>query len=116
MAPSQVIAGPTDTIGDLLTLGTLDLGPGKPAEGGAAGGNIDLLSGGGGDILGADPISGVTAPPSTNALLGDIFGLGNAASTTFYIPPKQEWLNAAKGKHFDITPSIKAMQPLSFRF
>ena len=55
-----------------------------------------LLLGGGVDILGA--AAAPAAPPSTNALLGDIFGLGNAASTTFYIPPKQEWLSAAKGK------------------
>ena len=55
-----------------------------------------LFLGGGVDILGA--AAAPAAPPSTNALLGDIFGLGNAASTTFYIPPKQEWLSAAKGK------------------
>ena len=71
------------------------IGTAAAAAGGAAGGNVDLLSGGGADILGGG--APAAAPPSTNALLGDIFGLGNAASTTFYIPPKQEWLNAAKG-------------------
>lgn len=124
VAPSQVIAEPSSLIGDLLSM---DLGPGKPAgAAAAAGGNVDLLSGGGADILGA--AAAPAAPPSTNALLGDIFGLGNAASTTFYIPPKQEWLSAAKGKglevsgtfsrknsvvYMDMTFSNKAMQPLS---
>ena len=90
----QVIPEPSSLIGDLLSM---DLGGGTAAAaaGGAAGGNVDLLSGGGADILGGG--APAAAPPSTNALLGDIFGLGNAASTTFYIPPKQEWLNAAKG-------------------
>jgi len=97
------------------------------ATGGSPGGNVDLLSGGGTDILGGGAAP-AAAPPSTNALLGDIFGLGNAASTTFYIPPKQEWLSAAKGKglevsgtfsrknatiYMDMTFSNKAMQPLS---
>merc|ERR1712241_231369 len=81
--------------------------------------------------MGADILGGgapAAAPPSTNALLGDIFGLGNAASTTFYIPPKQEWISAAKGKgleisgtfsrknatiYMDMTFSNKVMQPLS---
>jgi len=124
VAPSQVIAEPSSLIGDLLSM---DLGPGKPTgDAAAAGGNVDLLSGGGVDILGA--AAAPAAPPSTNALLGDIFGLGNAASTTFYIPPKQEWLSAAKGKglevsgtfsrknavvYMDMTFSNKAMQPLS---
>ena len=66
---------------------------------------------------------------STNALLGDIFGLGGAtAPTTFYIPPKSVWLEASKGKGLEIsgtfsrkgdevmmemTLSNKAMQPMS---
>merc|ERR1719225_1859059 len=109
----------------------MDLGGGAgaaaAATGGSPGGNVDLLSGGGADILGGGAAP-AAAPPSTNALLGDIFGLGNAASTTFYIPPKQEWLSAAKGKglevsgtfsrkngviYMDMTFSNKAMQPLS---
>jgi hypothetical protein len=58
-------------------------------------------------------------------LLGDIFGLGSTATTTFYIPPKVEWLPASKGKgleirgtfsrkngtiYMDMTVSNKAMQ------
>ena len=90
----QVIPEPSSLIGDLLSM---DLGGGgAAAAGGAAGGNVDLL-GGGADILGGG-VAPAAAPPSTNALLGDIFGLGNAGSTTFYIPPKQEWLSAAKGQ------------------
>jgi len=120
----QVIPEPSSLIGDLLSM---DLGGGSAAAaGGAAGGNVDLL-GGGADILGGGAAP-AAAPPSTNALLGDIFGLGNAGSTTFYIPPKQEWLSAAKGKglevtgtfsrknaviSMDMTFSNKAMQPLS---
>ena len=75
------------------------------------------------------------AQPSTNQLLGDIFGLGGAGSglggistTTFYIPPKQEWLSAPKGKgleikgtfsrkagtiYMDMTFSNRAMQAMS---
>merc|ERR1739838_855953 len=50
VAPSQVIAEPSSLIGDLLSM---DLGPGKPTgDAAAAGGNVDLLSGGGVDILG----------------------------------------------------------------
>ena len=91
---AQVIPEPGSLIGDLLSM---DLGGGAAgAAAGAAGGNVDLLAGG--DILGG--AAPAAAPPSTNALLGDIFGLGNAASTTFYIPPKQEWLSAAKGNFF----------------
>lgn len=65
---------------------------------------------------------------TTNALLGDIFGMGSAATTTFFIPPKQVWLPAAKGKglevsgtfsrknghiYMEMTLSNKAMQPMS---
>ncbi len=62
-------------------------------------------------------------------MLGDIFGLGGStATTTFYIPPKQEWLSASKGKglevrgtfsrkngqiYMEMTLSNKAMQPMN---
>ena len=92
---------------------------------------ISILLGGIDNLLtGGAPAAGApgAAAPSNNALLGDIFGLGNAASTTFYIPPKQEWLSAAKGKgleikgtfsrknggiFMDMTFANKAMQPIS---
>ena len=110
----------------------MDLGGGGGAQaGGAAGaeGNVDLLSGGLDNLLtgGAASAPG-GAGPSNNSLLGDIFGLGGSGSTTFYIPPKQEWLSAAKGKglevhgtfsrkngtiFMDMTFANKAMQPMS---
>lgn len=54
--------------------------------------------------------------------------MGGAATTTFYIPPKQNWLPATKGKglevngtfsrkngqiHMEMTLSNKAMQPMN---
>jgi len=93
---SQVIPEPSALIGDLLSM---DLGGGVGAAAGVQGlGDIDLL-GGGLDILG-----GVSAnvPQSTNSLLGDIFGMGSSSTTTFYIPPKLEWLPASKGKGLEI--------------
>ena len=125
---AQVIPEPGALIGDLLSM---DLGGGVQA--GGQPGNVDLLSGGldnlltGGGAASAAAAAGGAAP-SNNSLLGDIFGIGNAASTTFYIPPKQEWLNAAKGKglevrgtfsrkngtiYMDMTFANKAMQPMS---
>ena len=62
----------------------MDLGGGVPAGGVA---NVDLLSGGLDSLL-TGGVGGAAAP-SNNSLLGDIFGLGSAATTTFYIPPKQ---------------------------
>jgi AP-1 complex subunit beta-1 len=66
---------------------------------------------------------------TTNSLLGDIFGIGSSsATTTFYIPPKQVWLPAAKGKglevsgtftrkggqiYMEMTLANKAMQPMN---
>ena len=121
---SQVIPEPGSLIGDLLSM---DLGGGASAAGG---GNVDLLSGGIDNLLTGGQTAGAGQPAaqSNNSILGDIFGLGTASSTTFYIPPKQEWLNAGKGKgleimgtfsrkngtiFMDMTFSNKAMQPLS---
>ncbi len=41
-------------------------------------------------------------PVGTNSLLGDIFGMGTP-SHTGYIPPKQVWLSAQKGKGLEIS-------------
>ena len=130
-AGASVIPEPGSLIGDLLSM---DLGGGGGAQaGGAAGaeGNVDLLSGGLDNLL-TGGAAAASAPggagPSNNSLLGDIFGLGGSGSTTFYIPPKQEWLSAAKGKglevhgtfsrkngtiFMDMTFANKAMQPMS---
>ncbi len=117
---AEVIPDPGNLIGDLLSM---DIGGGGAAAA-AGGGNVDLLSGGLDGLAGG----GAPAAPSTNALLGDIFGLGTTATTTFYIPPKQEWLSAAKGKgleihgtfsrkngtvYMEMTFSNKAMTPMS---
>ena len=98
---AQVIPEPGSLIGDLLSM---DLG--APAVAPGASGGVDLLGGGLNDLL-AGP-SAQAAQPSTNQLLGDIFGLGGAGAglgmptTTFYIPPKQEWLSAQKGKGLEV--------------
>jgi len=42
---------------------------------------------------------------AANNLLGDIFGLGSTSTATGYIPPKQVWLTAAKGKGLEISGS-----------
>lgn len=98
---AQVIPEPGSLIGDLLSM---DLG--TPAVTAGASGGVDLLGGGLGDLI-AGP-SAQAQQPSTNQLLGDIFGLGGTSgglgmsTTTFYIPPKQEWLSATKGKGLEI--------------
>ena len=51
---------------------------------------------------GAASAAAGAAAPSNNSLLGDIFGIGGSSSTTFYIPPKQEWLSATKGKGLEV--------------
>ena len=87
---AQVIPEPGSLIGDLLSM---DLGAPSVAAG-ASGGGVDLLGGGLGDLI-AGP-SAQAQQPSTNNLLGEIFGLGGTggglgmSTTTFYIPPKQE--------------------------
>jgi len=121
---AQVIPEPGSLIGDLLSM---DIGGGAPA--GAAGGAAPDLLGGGLDILtGTGAAASAAAGQNTNSLLGDIFGIGSSAPTTFYIPPKQTWLAAAKGKglevsgtfsrkngqiSMDMTLSNKAMQPMN---
>ena len=123
----QVIPEPGSLIGDLLSM---DLGGGGQAQAAAAG-NVDLLSGGLDNLLtggNAAAAAAGGAAPSNNSLLGDIFGMSGASQTTFYIPPKQEWLSAAKGKglevrgtfsrksgtiFMDMTLSNKAMQPMN---
>jgi len=112
-------------MGDLLSM---DLG--APAAAPGASGGVDLLGGGLGDLLSTP--AAAQAQPSTNQLLGDIFGGGGVGlgmpTTTFYIPPKQEWLSATKGKgleikgtfsrkagtiYMDMTFSNRAMQAMS---
>jgi len=102
----QVIPEPGsgNLIADLLSM---DLGGGGPATAapGAAAPLADLLGGGLDQLLGggvsADPVA---AGGTTNSLLGDIFGMGGSTHSG-YIPPKQVWLAAAKGKGLEISGS-----------
>lgn len=53
---------------------------------------------------GAAPLPAAPQPvgaTNTTGLLGDIFGLGT--TSTFYTPPKQVWLPAARGKGLEIS-------------
>jgi AP-1 complex subunit beta-1 len=101
-----------------------------PAVAPAAGGAGDLLGGGLDQLIGGAAVGGDTAAPSvanTNNLLGDIFGMGTS-TVTGYVPPKQVWLSAQKGKgleisgtwclknnviHMEMSFSNKAMQAMS---
>eukprot|EP00095_Tigriopus_kingsejongensis_P007970 maker-scaffold135_size322082-snap-gene-2.12 protein:Tk07970 transcript:maker-scaffold135_size322082-snap-gene-2.12-mRNA-1 annotation:"ap-2 complex subunit beta" len=122
-ASASVIPEPGSLIGDLLSM---DIGGGGSTAGSGGTGNVDIL-GGGLDMLGGGGSGGAGAP-STNSLLGDIFGLSGSSSATCYIPPKEIWLPAAKGKgmeisgtfsrknkqiHMELTFSNKAMQPMN---
>ncbi|KPI98814.1 AP-2 complex subunit beta [Papilio xuthus] len=112
-----VIPNQESLIGDLLSM---DIS-GPPAAAPAS--NIDLLAGNLDVLLGGGP-----EPPaaSTTGLLGDIFGA--AAAPASFVPPKQCWLPADKGKGLEIwgtfsrqngqprmemTFTNKAMQPMT---
>ncbi|XP_037512931.1 AP-1 complex subunit beta-1 [Rhipicephalus sanguineus] len=113
---STVIPSADNLIGDLLSM---DIGappavppvaavPPAAAPPSAA---MDIFGGGLDSLLG-DPLGGAGAAPipaaapaplgstNTTGLLGDIFGLGS--TSTFYTPPKQIWLPAARGKGLEI--------------
>ena len=85
----------------------------------------NLLGGGLDQLLAGGPPE-PTAAAASNSLLGDIFGMGGAAPAG-YVPPKQVWLSAEKGKgleisgtwslrsniiHMEMTFSNKAMQAM----
>ena len=102
-----VIAEPGSLIGDLLDM---DIGVAAAAAavprgaGGAAA--PDLLGGGLDQLLAGGPPDPSVPGAAANNLLGDIFGLeGGAGTHTGYIPPKQVWLSAAKGKGLEISGS-----------
>ena len=100
-----VIAEPGSLIGDLLDM---DIGGGAAAVPRGAGGAAapDLLGGGLDQLLAGGPPDPSVPGAAANNLLGDIFGLeGGAATHTGYIPPKQVWLTAAKGKGLEISGS-----------
>ncbi|KAJ8712779.1 hypothetical protein PYW08_008083 [Mythimna loreyi] len=80
-------------IGDLLSM---DIGGPPPAP--APPSNLDLLAGGLDVLLGGGPEPASTS--GTTGLLGDIFGVASAPAS--YVPPKQCWLPADKGKGLEI--------------
>ncbi|KPJ13437.1 AP-2 complex subunit beta [Papilio machaon] len=86
-----VIPNQESLIGDLLSMDF----SGPPAAAPAS--NIDLLAGNLDVLLGGGP-----EPPaaSTTGLLGDIFGA--AVTPASFVPPKQCWLPADKGKGLEI--------------
>lgn len=116
---ATVIPSADTLIGDLLSM---DIGapppPVPPAAGvppvaaaAPASAAIDIFGGGLDSLLG-DGLGGAGAAPlpaapqpvgatNTTGLLGDIFGLGT--TSTFYTPPKQVWLPAARGKGLEIS-------------
>merc|ERR1712156_610353 len=47
-------------------------------------------------------VAGATIIPEPGSLIGDIFGMGGTAHTG-YVPPKQVWLTAQKGKGLEIS-------------
>lgn len=116
---STVIPSADTLIGDLLSM---DIGAPPPpvppavavppvAAAAPPSAAIDIFGGGLDSLLG-DSLGGAGAAPipaapqpvgatNTTGLLGDIFGLGT--TSTFYTPPKQVWLPAARGKGLEIS-------------
>ena len=104
-AAGTIIPEPGSLIGDLLDM---DIGGSAAAVPRGAGGAAapDLLGGGLDQLLAGGPPDPSVPGTAANNLLGDIFGLEGGASThTGYIPPKQVWLTAAKGKGLEISGS-----------
>jgi len=103
-AASTVIAEPSSLIGDLLDM---DIGGEAAVPRGLGGAPApDLLGGGLDQLLAGGPPDPSLPGAAANNLLGDIFGLDSSAATsTGYIPPKQVWLTAAKGKGLEISGS-----------
>ncbi|XP_050353640.1 AP-1 complex subunit beta-1 isoform X2 [Nymphalis io] len=94
-----VIPNQESLIGDLLSM---DIGgPPAPAAPAAPASNLDLLAGGLDVLLGGPEPTATAASVTGSAtgLLGDIFGAVPPAS---YVPPKQCWLPADKGKGLEI--------------
>ncbi|KAI5634190.1 non-SMC mitotic condensation complex subunit 1 domain-containing protein [Phthorimaea operculella] len=121
VAAPTVIPNQESLIGDLLSM---DIGGPPPAA--APTSNLDLLAGGLDVLLGGGPEPSAAPAGGTTGLLGDIFGV--AAAPASFVPPKQCWLPADKGKGLEIWGSFsrvngqprmemtftnKAMQPMT---
>jgi len=122
VAGATIIPEPGSLIGDLLDM---DIGGAAVPRGQGGAPAPDLLGGGLDQLLAGGPPEPTTAGGS-NSLLGDIFGMGGSAHVG-YVPPKQVWLSADKGKgleisgtwslksniiHMEMTFSNKAMQAM----
>ncbi|KAJ0173215.1 hypothetical protein K1T71_011391 [Dendrolimus kikuchii] len=116
-----VIPNQESLIGDLLSM---DIG--GPPSAPAPASNLDLLAGGLDVLLGGGAAPEAGASSGTTGLLGDIFGVSAAPAS--FVPPKQCWLPADKGKgleiwgtfsrqngqpRMDMTFTNKAMQAMS---
>jgi len=100
---AQVIPEPGSLIGDLLSMDIGGGGPAAAAAPAAAAPVTDLLGGGLDQLLGGGaPEPAAVTGGNVNSLLGDIFGMGTSTHAG-YIPPKQVWLTAAKGKGLEIS-------------
>ncbi|EAT36247.1 AAEL011650-PA [Aedes aegypti] len=108
---ATVIPNQESLIGDLLSM---DIGaPAAPAAPVANTSNVDLLGGGLDILLGPnlnETTNNAAAPAASTAaaaggaggLLGDIFGIGPAATTNMIQIPKITWLPADKGKGLEV--------------
>ena len=101
---AAVIPEPGGLIGDLLDM---DIGGGGSAVPRGMGGAPapDLLGGGLDQLLAGGPPDPSVPGAAANNLLGDIFGMGTSSTHTGYIPPKQVWLKADKGKGLEVSGS-----------
>lgn len=106
-AAGTVIAEPGSLIGDLLDMDIGGGGGSAVARGMGGAPAPDLLGGGLDQLLAGGPPDPSVPGAAANNLLGDIFGMGGgtAAPHSGYIPPKQVWLTAAKGKGLEISGS-----------
>ena len=99
-AAATIIPGPDSLIGDLLDM---DIGAAVPRGMGGAPAP-DLLGGGLDQLLAGGPPDPAAPGPGANSLLGDIFGMGTETHNG-YVPPKQVWLAAGKGKGLEVSGS-----------
>jgi len=95
---ATIIPEPGSLIGDLLDM---DIGGAAVPRGMGGAPAPDLLGGGLDQLLAGGPPEPTATGGGANSLLGDIFGMGGSAHTG-YVPPKQVWLSAQKGKGLEI--------------
>merc|ERR1711970_604003 len=95
---ATIIPEPGSLIGDLLDM---DIGGAAVPRGMGGAPAPDLLGGGLDQLLAGGPPEPTATGGGANSLLGDIFGMGGSAHAG-YVPPKQVWLSAQKGKGLEI--------------